>query len=326
MMFLLRRLLYMVIVVFIVSIVGFIIIQLPPGDFLSTYIMRLEMSGQQADKAQIESLRKRYGLDLPIYVQYLKWVWGMFHGDFGVSFGWNLPVKDLISERLVLTLTISLFTLFFAYSGGMLIGIYSATHQYSISDSVFTIFGFIGLATPNFLLALILMYFFFKSFGVSVVGLFSPKYVEASWSIAKFVDMLQHLPIPVIVISTAAMAGIQRTMRACLLDEMAKQYVVVARAKGMEEKKLLFKYPVRVALNPIVSNVGWMFPQIISGGAIVAMVLGLPTVGPLLLKALKTQDMYLAGALMTLICVFAVVGLFISDILLMLLDPRIKRE
>jgi len=322
--FIIRRFLYMGIVLLIVSVIGFIIIQLPPGDFLTTYITQLEMSGEDVDKAQIESLRKQYGLDLPIYAQYFKWIWRMCHGDFGYSFRWNRPVKELLWERLALTVMISLFTFALTYVVGVYIGMYSAIHQYRVDDYVFTVFGFVGLATPNFLLALILMFLFYKYLGLSVVGLFSPEYADAPWGIAKFMDMLIHLPIPVIVIGTSGIAAVQRIMRGCLLDELGKQYVITARAKGLAEKKLLFKYPVRIAINPIISSMGWIFPQIVSGGTLVAIVLSLPTVGPLLLQSLKGQDMYLGGSLVTLVCFLTVTGTFISDILLMLVDPRIR--
>jgi len=250
----------------------------------------------------------------------------MFHGDFGISFGWNLPVKELLWERLALTIVVNLFSFAFAYIGGIFIGIYSAARQYKIGDYIFTVLGFIGLATPNFLLALILIFLFYKYLGINAVGLFSPEYLDAPWSIAKFANMLMHLPIPVVIIGTYGIAGIQRIMRGCLLDEIRKQYVITARAKGVSEKKLFFKYPVRVAINPVISTMGWVFPQIISGGALVAIVLNLPTVGPLFLKALKTQDMYLAGALMTSVCFLTVIGVFVSDVLLMLIDPRIRMD
>jgi len=322
----LRRFLYMIIVLFAVSIVAFIIIQLPPGDFLTSYIMQLKATGQEISETEIMSLRKQYDLDLPIYLQYFKWMWKMFHGDFGMSFQWKKPVSELIGERLPLTVMISLFTLIFTYIVAIPIGIYSATHQYSIGDYTFTVVGFAGLATPNFLFALILMFLFYKYFGLSVGGLFSPEYELASWNLAKFLDMLKHLPIPIIVIGTAGTAWLIRVMRGCLLDELRKQYVITARAKGVAERTLLFKYPVRVAINPIISTIGWTLPGIVSGETITAIVLSLPTTGPLLFRALVNQDMYLGGSIVMFLTFLTVIGTFISDILLVLIDPRIRYE
>lgn len=319
-----RRFMYMIIVLVVMSMIAFILIQLPPGDYLSSYIMQLAVSGENVEQAQIESLRRQYGLDLPLHQQYLSWIWKMLHGDFGSSFDWNQPVGKLIAERLPMTISISLLTLFFTYAVAIPIGIYSATHQYSPADYVATIIGFIGLAIPNFLFALILMFIFFKYFDFSVGGLFSPQYLQASWSVGKVIDMLKHLPIPIIVIGTAGTAGIIRVMRACLLDELKKQYVITARTKGLKEPTLLFKYPVRVALNPIASTVGWMLPGIVSGATITAIVLDLPTVGALLYGALLSQDMYLAGGCIMILTFLTVVGTFLSDMLLVWLDPRIQ--
>jgi len=324
--YILRRFLYMIIILLVVSVVAFIIIQLPPGDYLTSYIMELKISGQVLDEAQIASLERQYGLNLPIYLQYFKWMWGMLHGDLGRSFQWNKPVSDLIAERLPLTVIISLFTLIFTYVVAVPIGIYSATHQYSPGDYTFTVIGFAGLATPNFLFALVLMFFFYKYFSLSVGGLFSPVYQDAAWSIGRFADMLKHLPIPIIVIGTAGTAGLIRVMRGCLLDELRKQYVITARAKGVKERTLLFKYPVRVAINPIVSTIGWTLPGIVSGETITAIVLSLPTTGPLLFSALTFQDMYLAGSTIMFQCFLTVIGTFISDLLLVCVDPRIKYE
>ncbi len=321
-----RRFLYMLLLMVLVSAASFVIIQLPPGDYLSLYIRQLEMSGQLVDASEIEALKRQYGLDKSPVMQYFTWISGMLYGDFGRSLQWNRPVSDLIGERLVLTVTVNLFTLLFTYIVAMAIGIYSAVRQYSIVDYAFTVVGFIGLATPNFLLALILMVFFHNYFGLSVGGLFSPEYVFAPWSWGRFTDMLAHLPIPIIVIGTASTAGLIRVMRGSLLDELRKQYVITARTKGLSERKLLFKYPVRVALNPVISTVGYVLPGIISGGAITAIVLSLPTVGPLLYRALLSQDMYLAGTLVMLLSFLTIVGTFISDLLLVWLDPRIRFE
>ncbi len=322
--YIIRRFIYMLILLLVVSITAFIIIQLPPGDYLSSHIAQLEMLGTHASQAELASLTKQYGLDLPIYVQYSKWMWKMFHGDFGRSFEWEMPVSKLIAERLPLTVIVSLFSIIFTYIVAIPIGIYSATHQYSMGDYTFTFIGFAGLATPNFLLALILMFVFYKYFGLSPGGLFSSQYQLTSWSMGKFVDLLKHLPIPVIVIGTAGAAGLIRVMRGCLLDELRKQYVITARAKGLSERTLLFKYPVRVAINPIVSTIGWMLPTIVSGEIITAIVLNLPTTGPLLFKALLSQDMYLAGSTIMFLTSLTVIGTLISDILLVCVDPRIR--
>jgi len=324
--YLMRRFFYMVIILFLISIVSFIIIQLPPGDYLTSYIAQLRQSGQTVGEAEIASLRKRYGLDLPIYLQYFKWMWKMLHGDFGYSFAWGKPVSELIGRRLPLTVIVSLFSLIFTYAVAIPIGIYSATHQYSVGDYIFTVIGFAGLATPNFLFALILMLLFYKYFNLSIGGLFSPQYVNASWSVSKFIDMLKHLPIPIIVIGTAGTAGLIRVMRGCLLDELRKQYVITGRAKGLAERTLLFKYPVRVAINPIISTIGWSLPSIVSGETITAIVLSLPTTGPLLFRSLMHQDTYLAGSTVMFLSFLTVIGTFISDILLVWVDPRIRYE
>jgi len=319
-----RRLLYMLITLIAITVVGFIIIQLPPGDFLTSYINNLRSTGQEVSDTMIESLRIEYGLDLPVYLRYFRWVYNILQGRFGVSFDWNKPVVDLIGERLALTVTISIITLIFTYIVAIPIGIYSATRQYSIGDYTLTVLGFAGLATPRFLFALVLLFFAYRFFGVNAIGLFSQEYARAPWSFGKVLDMLKHLPVPVIVVGLAGTASLVRVMRATLLDELKKQYVITARSKGLQERTILFRYPVRVAINPIASTIGWMLPQIISGATIVAIVLNLPTVGPLLMRSLLSQDMYLAGALIIMISFLAVVGTLISDIVLMKIDPRIK--
>jgi len=317
----------MIIILWVVSIVAFVIIQLPAGDYLSYHIQNLKQRGITfIERDELRGLEERYGLNLPIYAQYGKWVWNMLHGDFGQSFLWNKEVSELLGERLMLTVIISILTMLFAYGIAIPVGIYSATHQYSIADYGFTIAGFAGLATPNFLLALILMFVFYKYFGLSAGGLFSPAYQLAPWSLAKVLDMLKHLPIPIIVIGTAGTAELIRVMRGCLLDELRKQYVITARAKGVSERALLFKYPVRIAINPIISTIGWTLPYIISGETITAIVLSLPTTGPLLFQALMTQDMYLAGSTIMFLAVLTVIGTLISDILLVWVDPRIRYE
>jgi len=325
--YILRRFLYMIVILLIISVIAFIIIQLPPGDYLTSYIIQLRTQGTDVSESEIASLRKQYGLGLPVYQQYFKWMWKMLHGDFGKSFQYGQRmVSELIAERLPLTVAINIFATIFVYIVAIPIGIYSATHQYSVGDYIFTVIGFSGLAIPNFLFALILMLFFYKYFGISIGGLFSPQYKMAPWSLDKFLDMLKHLPVPIIVEGTAGTAGLIRVMRGCLLDELKKQYVITARAKGVEERTLLFKYPVRVAVNPIISTIGWMLPAIVSGGAIVEIVLGLPTIGPLLFSALLTQDMFLAASSIMILSFLTVIGTFISDILLVWIDPRIRYE
>ncbi len=309
-----------------ISIISFVLIQLPPGDYLTSYIMRLEEEGVKVDEATVAALRKQYGLGQPIYVQYLKWVSRLIRGDFGRSFEWNRPVGELIWERLMLTLVVSMASLAFTYALAIPIGIYSATNQYSFGDYAFTFIGFIGLATPNFLLALVLMFFFYKYFDINLQGLFSSDFVAASWSLAKIWDLIKHLWIPMIVVGTAGTCALIRVMRGCMLDELRKQYVVTARSKGVAEHALLFKYPVRVAINPIVSTVGWTLPAIISGATITAIVLNLPTAGPLYLKALMSQDMFLAGSFMLILATLTVIGTLLSDILLVVVDPRIRYE
>lgn len=324
--FVVRRLLLMIPILILISIVSFIIIQLPPGDFLTSYITQLSQTGEVVDEAMIEALKTRYGLDRPWYVQYGLWMWRVLHGDFGQSFEWDKPVNQLIWERLSLTIAISLATLVFNWVVSFVIGFYSATHQYSIGDYIFSFLGFIGLATPNFLLALILMWLALKYFGLSVGGLFSPEFAEAPWSWAKVIDMFKHLWIPIIVIGTAGTAGSIRILRANLLDELRKPYVVTARTKGLSEMRLLLKYPLRIALIPFISTIGWSLPLLVSGEVITAVVLNLPTTGPLLLGALQSQDMFLAGTLVMFLSILTVIGTLISDVLLAWLDPRIRYD
>lgn len=321
-----RRFGYMVLMMALVSVASFIIMKLPPGDYLTSYIQRLEMKGQRLDRSEIEALRRLYGLDLPPTQQYLKWMSGVVRGDFGRSLQRGRPVSELIGERLPLTLVVNLTTLLFTYIVAIAIGIYSATRQYSIADYVFTTVGFIGMCVPQFLLAMILMVLLHTFFGISVGGLFSPEHAMAPWSWGKVLDLLIHLPVPIIVIGMAGTAGIIRVLRGSLLDELRKQYVITARTKGLSERKLLFKYPVRVAVNPVVSTISWVLPSIVSGGAIVAIVLSLPTLGPLLFTALLSQDMYVAGAILLLLSFLTIVGTFVSDLILVWLDPRIKLE
>ena len=323
--YLLRRFVFMVITVALVSVVAFVLIQLPPGDYLSTYIAQLEEANTEVTESELASMRQQYGLDQPLFVQYFKWITGIVtRGDFGQSFQWNKPVRDLIGERFALTAIVAISSLLFTFVVGVPIGIYSALHKYTAGDFSFTVLGYVGLATPNFMLALVLMWIGFKYFGQSVGGLFSPDYQAAAWSLGKFANLLTHLWVPMVVLGTAGTAGLIRVTRAMLLDELEKQYVITARAKGIHERRLIFKYPVRIALNPVASTIGWSLTEIISGAPIVAVVLSLPTTGPVLLRSLLSQDMYLAGAFFLLLSVLTVVGTFISDVLLALLDPRIR--
>ena len=321
-----QRLFYLVFLIWMVSIVTFIVIQLPPGDYLSTYISRLEQAGEQLSDQEVEKLREQYGLNLPLYLRYFKWIGQVLKGNFGFSFDWQQPVRDIIGERLLLTFSIAILSAIFTYSVAIPIGIYSATHQYSLGDYVVSIIGFIGLAIPNFMLALILLYVGFKQFGLNLTGLFSPEYLDAPWDWAKVGDLLLHLPIPIVVIGTGGTAGLIRVLRGTLLDELNKQYVITARSKGVGEVRLLFKYPVRVALNPIVSSLAWLFPSLVSGGTITAIVLGLPTAGPMLLRGLITQDTFLTATLLMFVTILTVIGTTVSDILLVVVDPRIRME
>lgn len=325
-MFAMRRLLTMLVMMVLISIAAFVIIQLPPGDFLTTLAAGLERGGE-VEAQQLEFLRQRFGLDQPVYIQYWRWISGIiFHGDFGYSFMWKRPVAELIWDQLGFTLILSISTLLFSWVVSFPIGVYSAVRQYSAADYFFTFVGFIGLAVPNFLLALVLMYIGFSYFGQSVGGLFSPEYQNEPWSWGKLYDLLSHLWIPIIVIGASKTAELIRIMRANLLDELNKPYVTTARAKGMPEVRMLVKYPIRLALNPFVSTVGWVLPSLISGAVIASVVLNLPTVGPLLLNALQSQDMYLAGSFILMLSMLTLVGTLVSDILLAWLDPRIRLE
>lgn len=323
--YVIKRLIYMIPTLFGMSLIAFMVIQLPPGDYVTSLLASMADSGQNVDPAQLEALRQSYGFNDPLWLQYWKWISGiLFRGDFGYSFEWNRPVADLIWERMGSTLAISLAALLFVWIVSLPIGIYSAMRRHSVGDYAFTFLGFIGLAIPNFIMALTLMYFSYRYLGKSVGGLFSPEYVDAPWSWAKFVDLLAHLWIPIIVIGTNGTAALIRILRANLTDELNKPYVITAKAKGLPEYKAVIKYPVRIALNPFVSAIGWVLPELISGVTITAIVLNLPTAGPLLLRALISQDMYLAGSFILLMGVLTLVGMLISDILLALLDPRIR--
>ena len=324
--YIIRRLLYVVITFLALSVTVFIVIQLPPGDFMTHYVGQRASTGVDLDEAEIEGLRKYHGLDRSYVEQYFRWFIRFLGGDMGFSMEWQRDVIELLRERLPYTVVLSGFSLLFVYAIAVPIGIYVATHQYSFSDYSFSVVGFVGLATPNFMLALILMFFFFKYFGISIGGLFSPEFAMAPWSLTRVWDFIKHLWIPIIVIGTAGTAGIIRIMRGTLLDELGKQYVITARAKGAPEGKLLFKYPVRIAINPIASTVGWQLPAIISGETITAIVLSLPTTGPILLTALRSQDMPLAGSILMVLSLLTIIGTLLSDILLVIVDPRIRFE
>lgn len=323
--FLGRRVIYMAPTLFLISIVSFAIIQLPPGDYLTSYVARLQDQGETVDRAQLAALEARYGLGEPVYVQYWKWISGIvLHLDFGQSFEFNLPVSRLLANTLPFTIILSLATVVFIWVVSVPIGVYSAVRQYSGGDYLATTLGFLGLATPNFLLALLLMWIMFSVFGWSVGGLFSPAYEDAPWSLARVGDLLGHLWIPVVVIGTAGTASLIRILRANLLDELQKPYVVAARARGVPERRLLMRYPVRVAMNPLFSTIGWILPSLISADVIVSSVLSLQTTGPLLLRSLLSQDMYLAGSIIMLGAALTVVGTLISDFALAWLDPRVR--
>jgi len=325
--YIVKRLLYMIPTLFGMSLISFLIIQLPPGDYLTSLVSAIADSGQALDRASIERLTALYGLDQPFYVQYWNWISGIiFRGDFGWSFEWGQPVSRLLWDRMGITLLVSALSLVLIWVIAIPIGIYSAVRRYSAGDYIFTFIGFIGLAIPTFILALGLMYVSFTYFGLNVGGLFSPEYEKAPWSLAKFWDLLTHLWIPVVVVAISSTAALIRVMRANLADELGKPYVTTARAKGLSEFTLTMRYPVRIALNPFVSTIGWVLPTLISGVTITAIVLNLPMAGPLLLRALVSQDMYLAGAFILIMSALTLVGMLISDILLALLDPRIRYQ
>ena len=321
--FLTRRFLYMVLLILVTSMVSFVIIQLPAGDYITTLAVRYAATGQVVEQEVLDALRIQFGLDQPVYIQYFKWFTNVLRGDLGWSFQQVRPVSELVAERIGVTALISICSLTFAYVVGILIGVVSAVFQYSVLDYFFTIVGFLGLASPNFLLALILMVIIFNA-GGAVGGLYSTEYLNAPWSWAKFLDLLKHIPLPMVIVGTAGTAGVARVMRATLLDELQKQYVVTARSKGVAEIRLLFKYPIRVALNPITSTIGWELPAIVSGTVITDMVLQLPTVGPMLFSALVAEDMFIASSLLLFLTSLTVIGTFVSDILLYSLDPRIR--
>jgi peptide/nickel transport system permease protein len=324
--YLIRRILIMVPTLIAISAIVFVIIQLPPGDYITSYIAQMSASGGAVSEQEADALRQEYGLDKPMMVQYYRWMKQVVRGRFGMALEWKRPVSEVIGDRLWLTMVVSVAAIILTWILALPIGIYSAVRQYSPGDYVATFIGFIGLAVPSFMLALVLMYLGFRYFNMSIGGLFSDEFVEAPWSLAKTWDMMKHLPLPAMILGLAGTAQLIRIMRANLLDEIRKPYVMTARARGVPERRVILKYPVRVALNPFASTVGYLLPYVVSGSIIVSVVLSLPTVGPLLLKALVAQDMFLAGTIVLLLGVLTVVGTFLSDLLLLWIDPRIRME
>ncbi len=322
--YLARRLLTMVLTLLVISALVFVIIQLPPGDYLTTLIAELQSQGEQVAQAKIDFLRQQYGLDRPMIEQYGIWLWGLLHGDLGFSFEYNKPVAQVVGDRLLLTVLLNFATILFIYVVAFPIGVYSATRQYSWGDHGLTFLGLLGLATPNFLLALILMYLANVLFGTSIGTMMDPQFIDKPWSLAKVASILEHLWVPVLVIGTSGTAGMIRRLRANLLDELQKQYVVTGRAKGLPAGRLLLKYPLRMAINPFVADIGSLLPSVVSGSVIVSAVMSLQTTGPMLLSALQSQDMYLAGSFLMFLALLTVVGMFLSDVLLAALDPRIR--
>ncbi|MEJ6951173.1 ABC transporter permease [Natronospora cellulosivora (SeqCode)] len=321
-----RRFLVMIPLLILISIVSFILIQLPPGSYLETHMAALQRSGGQASQTELEMITRRYGLDQPMHVQYLRWVRGFPRGNFGQSFRQNKPVIMIIRERLGWSILISLLTVIFTWIVAVPLGIYSAVKQYSIGDHIATFFGFLGAAIPNFILALFIMFIGVRFFGTSVGGLYDSQFMGEPMSWAKFLSILGRIWIPVVVVGTGSMAGLLRIMRGQILDELRKPYVQTARAKGLSENVVLFKHVLRIAVNPIISTIGWMLPGIVSGDVIAGIVLGLPTIGPELFNALRAQEMYLAGTIVMMLSVLTLIGTLISDVLLAMVDPRIRYE
>lgn len=322
-----RRILLMIPTLFVISLISFAIIQLPPGDFLSSYVAQLRSQGENIDEAQIKALEEQYGLNQPIYVQYWKWMSGILtRGDWGRSFEWQKPVGELIWDRLGITMLISILTIMLSWLIAIPAGVYAATHQYSFLDYFMSLISFVGLGTPSFLIALIFLWVMLAFFGVNISGLFSQQFIDAPWSIERVLDMLGRIWLPVVILAVDNTAAVIRTLRANLLDELNKPYVETARAKGVKENTLIWKYPVRVALNPFFSTVGWTLAALVSGETLVSVVLSYQTSGPMLLRALTSQDMYLAGSFILMLSALTVIGTLISDILLAWVDPRIRLE
>ncbi|MCX7918215.1 MAG: ABC transporter permease [bacterium] len=324
--YIVRRIVLMVPTLLAISMVSFAVIELPPGDFVTSYVAQLASLGEQVNDDVVAALRERYGLGEPLYVRYAKWFIGILHGDLGQSLLYNKPVSKIILERLPWSVTITVCAFCFVWLIGLPIGVFSATHQYSIRDYIFTFLGFIGISIPGFVLAIILLWLYFINTGKVAIGLFSPEYVSAPWSLAKFIDLLKHLWLPAIILGLHGTAGLIRTIRANLLDELQKPYVMVARAKGLSERKLLYKYPFRIAINPAISTIGWILPALVGGELLISLVLGLPTLAPIMLEALMNQDMFLAGSIVMVLSSLTVIGTLISDLLLAWVDPRIRES
>lgn len=322
--FMARRILLMIPTLLIVSLVSFLLIELPPGDFLDAYVTNLLEQQQKIKQSEIEALRARYGLDQPMYVRYIRWLRNVLQGDLGRSLEWNQPVAKLIGERLSFSFAISLLSLILVYLISIPIGLYSATNQYSLGDYAFTMMGFLGLSVPNFLIALIFLWLNFLITGHAAVGLFSDQYQTAPWSFAKFLNLLQHIWVPALITGTAGTASLIRVVRANMLDELHKPYVITARSKGLGERKMLFKYPFRIAMNPVVSTIGWTLPSLVNGSLLTSLVLGLPTIAPLFVNSLTSQDMFLASSVVLVLSTLTVIGTLVSDILLGWLDPRLR--
>ncbi len=322
--FIIRRILIFIPMMFLMSVVAFALIQAPPGDFLTDYVAQLQASGELVDDDQIEALRDQYGLNRPLYVQYAKWVWGILQWDLGLSLEWRRPVTELVNARLAMTVVLGVSTIIFTWTLAIPIGVLSAVKKYTPIDYFFTFISYFGVGTPNFLIALVAMWLAFSVLGIKITGLFSEEYVTAPWSFGKVIDMLKHMWVPMLILGTDGTARFTRIVRANLLDEMNKPYVETARAKGLPEWKVVLKYPVRIALNPFVSTAGLELPRLISGQLIVATVMSLPTIGPLLLRALLSQDMFMAGAIVLILTTLTLIGVLISDIVLAMMDPRIR--
>jgi peptide/nickel transport system permease protein len=320
-----QRVLLAIPTLFGISVLSFVIMQLPPGDFLTSYAATLAQQGEGIAAEQLEQLRQAYGLGEPFYVQYWKWMSGiLLHGDFGLSLNWRIPVANLLWDRLGWTVGLTALTIAISYMIAIPIGVYSATHQYSRFDNFFSSLGFLGLGIPDFTVALAALWFAYAFFGADLAGLFAPEFREAPWSLAKVGNLITHLWLPILVLAWHELASLQRVMRANLLDELHKPYVLSARAGGLSERRVIWEYPVRVALNPFVSAVGFVLPELISRATIVSIVLSLPMTGPLYVNALQAQDMYVAGALMLVISALTIIGILISDVMLAWLDPRIR--
>ncbi|MBN2117948.1 MAG: ABC transporter permease [Anaerolineales bacterium] len=324
--YILQRLLLIPVLLFLFSVMVFALVQAPPGDYLTSYIATLSSSGSSLDQAEIEALKAQFGLDQPVYIQYVRWIQSLLRGKLGLSLEYQRPNVELIAERIGLTLVLALSAFVFTWIVAIPLGIYSATHRNTLLDYLTTVLNYIGVATPNFMLALILMWWAYSQFGLSVTGLFSREFEQAPWSFAKVIDLLKHIWVPMIVIGMAGTARLTRVMRANLLDELNKPYMTSGRARGLSEWQLVMKYPVRLAINPLASTIGWYLPEIFSGSLIVATVMNLQNIGPLLLRSLINQDMYLAGSILLIYCFLAIIGTLLSDILLAWLDPRIRME